>query len=65
VKTEDLHYTYGRRYTPWESYGQSKLANLLFAKGLADRLKDSEDPQVSKLTAVAVHPGVIKTNLWK
>ncbi|KAJ1404720.1 hypothetical protein B484DRAFT_338029 [Ochromonadaceae sp. CCMP2298] len=65
VKTEDLHYTKGRRYRSWEAYGQSKLANLLFAKGLADHLKDSGDANTRKLTAVAVHPGVIKTNLWR
>lgn len=59
VKPEDLHYTKGRQYKPWEAYGQSKLANLLFAKGLADRLKGTG------ITAVSVHPGVIATNLWR
>ena len=59
VKPDDLHYTKGRRYVSWEAYGQSKLANLLHAKALADRLKGTS------LTAVAVHPGVIKTNLWR
>jgi len=44
-------------YTPWKAYGQSKLANLLFAKELARRLAGS------KKTANAVHPGVIATNL--
>mmetsp|Transcript_26403 Transcript_26403/g.59242 ORF Transcript_26403/g.59242 Transcript_26403/m.59242 type:complete len:213 (-) Transcript_26403:1343-1981(-) len=53
------------RYRSWEAYGQSNLANLLFAKGLADHLKDSGDANTRKLTAVAVHPGVIKTNLWR
>lgn len=59
VVVSDLHYTKGRAYAGWEAYGQSKLANLLFAKGLADRLKGTS------LTAVSIHPGVIKTNLWK
>ena len=59
VDPSDLHYTKGRTYAAWEAYGQSKLANLLFAKGLADRLKGTS------LTAVSVHPGVIRTNLWK
>lgn len=49
----------GRKYAAWEAYGQSKQANLLFAKGLADRLKGTA------ATALAVHPGVIQTNLWK
>jgi WW domain-containing oxidoreductase len=46
-----------REYTPFGAYGQSKLANLLFAKELAKRLSGT------KQTANAVHPGVIKTNL--
>ena len=44
-------------YNPWQSYGQSKLANILCAKSLGQRLSDT------KITANAVHPGVIKTNL--
>lgn len=44
-------------YDPWRFYGQSKFANLLFAKELARRLAGSGQ------TANAVHPGVIRTNL--
>src|SRR3954470_21031202 len=44
-------------YSAWPNYGQSKLANLLFAKELAKRLAGT------KKTANALHPGVIKTNL--
>jgi WW domain-containing oxidoreductase len=44
-------------YNPWRAYGQSKLANLLFAKHLATRLLEPGQ------TANAVHPGVIRTNL--
>jgi len=44
-------------YTPWKAYGQSKLANLLFARELARRFEGS------RRTANAVHPGVIATNL--
>jgi WW domain-containing oxidoreductase len=44
-------------YHPWRAYGQSKLANLLFAKHLAARL-----PKVGQ-RANAVHPGVIRTGL--
>lgn len=46
-----------RGYFGWLAYGQSKLANLLFAKELARRL------QGTGKTANAVHPGVIRTNL--
>jgi len=49
----------GRRgYRPWPFYGQSKLANLLFAKALARRLQPGQ-------TANAVHPGVIMTKLQR
>ena len=48
-----------KSYSPWAAYGQSKLANLLFARELSRRL--SSDKQ----TANAVHPGVIKTNLGR
>jgi WW domain-containing oxidoreductase len=44
-------------YDPWVAYGQSKLANLLFAKELAQRLAGTGK------TANAVHPGVINTKL--
>ena len=44
-------------YSAWTFYGQSKFANLLFAKELARRFSGT------KKTAYAVHPGVIKTNL--
>ncbi|KAJ4831896.1 Short-chain dehydrogenase TIC 32, chloroplastic [Turnera subulata] len=45
--------------TSWYAYGQSKLANILHAKELARRLKE-ENVQI---TANALHPGVIHTNL--
>lgn len=48
-----------KSYAPWTAYGQSKLANLLFAKQLAARL-----PKAGQ-TANAVHPGVIKTKLQR
>lgn len=44
-------------YSTWRRYGQSKLANILFARELARRY-----PQI---TSVAVHPGVILTDLYK
>ena len=44
-------------YQPLRAYGQSKLANLLFAKELQRRFTGT------KKTAYAVHPGVVATNL--
>lgn len=62
VICDDLHYKNGRSYRGWESYGQSKAANIFFAQELAERLKtDGKD----HVTAVSVHPGVIQTNLWR
>ncbi len=46
-------------YNDWANYGQSKLANLLFAKELSRRFAGT------KKTANAVHPGVIRTNLGR
>ena len=63
IDLDDLHYGKGRTYAPWAAYGQSKLANILFAKGLANRLK--ADGHADKVTSVSLHPGVIRTNLWK
>ncbi|KAL4425139.1 hypothetical protein ABPG77_008244 [Micractinium sp. CCAP 211/92] len=55
---EDLNFE-RRKYSAWGSYGQSKLANVLFASELARRLRD----EGSAVTAFSLHPGVIKTNL--
>merc|ERR1712232_276527 len=57
----DLNYSNDRIYTPWGAYGQSKLANILFAKGLDDRLKGTKKDVFS----LSLHPGVISTNLWQ
>ena len=46
-------------YVSWKQYGQSKMANLLFAKELARRFAGTQR------TANAVHPGVIQTNLGR
>lgn len=48
-----------RSYSRWAAYGQSKLANLLFAFELDRRLKAAGLP----LTSVAAHPGYAATNL--
>jgi len=46
----------GENVAVGSKYGQSKLANLLYPKEIAERY-----PQI---TAVSVHPGVVKTDLF-
>jgi len=48
-----------RRYDRWQAYGQSKLANVMFALELQRRL-EAEGQAVRSLAA---HPGVARTNL--
>jgi len=48
-----------REYGAWPNYGQSKLANLLFANQLAKRLGGTGK------TANSLHPGVIHTGLTR
>jgi NAD(P)-dependent dehydrogenase (short-subunit alcohol dehydrogenase family) len=52
-----------RRYDSGASYGQSKLANLMFALEL-DRRLQAAGPPVSGVMSVAAHPGVANTNLF-
>lgn len=48
-----------RSYGPWSSYGQSKLANILFSKELQQRA----DKAGRALTVVSLHPGAVQTDL--
>ena len=48
-----------RRYFNWLAYGQSKLANLMFAIELSRRAAAAGSP----LLSVAAHPGYAATNL--
>jgi NAD(P)-dependent dehydrogenase (short-subunit alcohol dehydrogenase family) len=48
-----------RRYFRWNAYGQSKLANLLFALELDRRLR----ARGSTVRSLAAHPGYSATNL--
>lgn len=57
IAFDDL--TLAKGYGAWSAYGQSKLANLLFARALSRRLSGTGQ------IAVAVHPGVIATNLGR
>ncbi|KAF8992356.1 oxidoreductase [Cyathus striatus] len=60
---KDLRTVQESTFGPWVRYGQSKLANVLYASELSRRYGD-------KITSLSVHPGVIKTGLvtglsWK
>ena len=56
IVLDDLFFE-SRKYDGWTSYAQSKLANLLHARGLAKRLEGTG------VTAVSVHPGWVRTDL--
>ncbi|GAB3181427.1 NAD(P)-dependent dehydrogenase (short-subunit alcohol dehydrogenase family) [Micromonospora palomenae] len=58
VVFDDIHFT-RRPYDPWEAYGQSKTANVLFAVELTRRWADDG------VTSNALMPGAIRTNLQR
>ncbi|NLU62943.1 SDR family NAD(P)-dependent oxidoreductase [Rhodococcus sp. HNM0563] len=58
IDLDDLNWE-RKRYDRWLAYGQSKLANLLFAYELQRRLTDRESP----VRSLVVHPGYSSTNL--
>lgn len=58
VRFDDPHFESGD-YDKWIAYGQSKTANALFAVALNKRLSGKG------VTANAVHPGAIATNLGR
>ncbi|WP_137876106.1 oxidoreductase [Rhodococcus sp. Q] len=58
IKLDDLNWQ-RRRYSRWGAYGQSKLANLMFAYELDRRLSASG----SSVKSLAAHPGYARTGL--
>jgi NAD(P)-dependent dehydrogenase (short-subunit alcohol dehydrogenase family) len=58
IALDDLNWQ-TRRYSRWAAYGQSKLANLMFAYELQRRLDRAESP----LRSLAAHPGYAATEL--
>ena len=58
IALDDLEWR-RRRYSRWGAYGQSKLADLMFAYDLQHRFTAAG----SRLRAVAAHPGAASTNL--
>lgn len=55
IHFEDINFTRG--YNVVKAYGQSKLANVLFTRELARRLKDRG------ITVNCCHPGAVATNM--
>ncbi len=58
VVFDDIHYT-RREYDPWQAYGQSKTANILFAVEAAQRWAGDG------IVVNALMPGAIRTNLQR
>ena len=58
ISLDDLNW-HRRRYRRWSAYGQSKLADLMFAYELEHRLVAAG----SALRSMAAHPGYTATNL--
>jgi NAD(P)-dependent dehydrogenase (short-subunit alcohol dehydrogenase family) len=74
---EDPSYKQGG-YTPWESYGRAKRANIHFARSLAEKrgimtydgataetAETAETDAKAGIISVCLHPGVIRTPLWR
>jgi NAD(P)-dependent dehydrogenase (short-subunit alcohol dehydrogenase family) len=59
MRFDDLHGE--QRYEPAAAYDESKLANLLFTNELHARLEAAGAPTI----ALAVHPGNVRTDLWR
>lgn len=53
---QDLEFE--KKYASFQSYGQSKLANILFTKKLSQKLSGTG------VTVNCLHPGVVSTNLF-
>lgn len=64
IDFEDLQWE-RRKYDRVAAYGQSKLANLMFAYDLARRLAASAKATGTTTIAVAAHPGVAATELTR
>ena len=69
IDFEDLQWE-RRKYSRVASYGQSKLANLMFAYALQRKLEGSADARsygagAEKTVALAAHPGISNTELMR
>lgn len=52
VRFDDWNFQDGKAYEQWEAYGQSKTANILFSRALAEKLGSKG------LRTYSLHPGV-------
>tara|TARA_B100000700_G_scaffold319166_1_gene413829 strand:+ start:797 stop:1702 length:906 start_codon:yes stop_codon:yes gene_type:complete len=59
IKWDDLQGNI--KYDRWESYSQSKLANVMFGLELNSKLKENN----SKISSLLAHPGLARTNLQR
>ncbi len=57
INFEDVEFKNG--FSGTKAYGQSKLANILFTKQLAKNLTDTG------VTVNCLHPGIVRTNIFK
>jgi NAD(P)-dependent dehydrogenase (short-subunit alcohol dehydrogenase family) len=57
IHFEDIGFQEG--YRPFQTYAQSKLANIMFTYELSDRLKDMD------ITVNALHPGAVASKLYR
>lgn len=53
IRFDDWNFQEGKEYNQWIAYGQSKTANILFSKALAEKLGPKG------LKSYSLHPGVV------
>ncbi|GBP12924.1 hypothetical protein EVAR_79270_1 [Eumeta japonica] len=61
IKFDDINYK-NHSYSALEAYARSKLANVLFSRELAKKLKEHN---IQGVNTYSLHPGVIKTELGR
>jgi len=58
IALDDLNFE-KRKYHPIKAYSDSKLANMLFARELAQRMKSEN------VSVISLHPGLVNTSLTR
>jgi NAD(P)-dependent dehydrogenase (short-subunit alcohol dehydrogenase family) len=61
LNRDDLMLANEGAYAPWQAYGNSKLSNILFTRGMASKLQAAG----SSITALTCHPGGCRTELGR